>query len=479
MFFILYILLATKNSARYTLAMLITSISGIRGTVGGKVGENLTPIDVVSFSSAYAAWILPQSKNPTIIIGRDARKSGAMILQLVGQTLRGMGINIINLDLSTTPTVEMMVIQHAAQGAIIITASHNPKEYNGLKMLDEKGEFLSAAQGVEILDLVEKQDFNFADVDSLGDEKKYYNHHQDHIQAILNLDIVDVDLVKSKKFIIAVDAINSVGGIAVPMLLEKLGVEVVGLYCEPNGEFQHNPEPLEKNLGELKSLVTKTKSDLGIAVDPDVDRLVLVDNNGDMFGEEYTIVSIADYVLSQKPGNTVSNLSSSRALSDVTERYENAEYSTSAVGEKNVVELMKQTNAVIGGEGSGGVIYPPLHYGRDALVGIALFLSHLARSGMSSSKLRKTYPDYYMAKEKISLTAGINVDDILEKIYAKYQSEKVSNIDGIKIDFDNAWVHLRKSNTEPIIRIYTEAQSQESADEFATRFINEIYEIIL
>ncbi|MGB0925243.1 MAG: phosphoglucosamine mutase [Minisyncoccia bacterium] len=454
--------------------MLITSISGIRGTIGGNTGENLTPVDVVSFASSYATWILSQHKNPTIIIGRDARKSGSMILNLVSQTLCGMGVNIINLDLATTPTVEMMVIQHQAQGAIIVTASHNPKEYNGLKMLDEHGEFLSADQGTAILDIAKKQEFDFADVDSLGIEKKYYNHHQDHIQSILNLDIVDVDLIKFKKFKIAVDAINSVGGIAVPMLLEKLGVEIVGLYCEPNGEFQHKPEPLEQNLGELKSLVSKTESDLGIAVDPDVDRLVLVDDRGEMFGEEYTIVSIADYVLSQTPGNTVSNLSSSRALVDVTARYKNAEYTASAVGEKNVVELMKQTGAVIGGEGSGGVIYPPLHYGRDALVGIALFLSHLATSDVSSSELRKTYPNYHMAKEKINLTPDIDVDDILQKMYAKYQNEKTSNIDGVKIDFADSWVHLRKSNTEPIIRIYTEAQTPRDAADLAHRFINEV-----
>jgi len=453
--------------------MLITSISGIRGTIGGKSGENLTPPDVVSFISAYGSWILSRSKNPTIIIGRDARKSGDMIINLSISTLRGLGINIINLDLATTPTVEMQVIKHKASGGIIITASHNPKEYNGLKMLNEYGEFLSARDGQEIVKRASENNHNFANVDSIGSLEKTYNHTQEHIDSILNLDLVNVDLIKSKKFKIAVDAINSVGGIAVPMLLEKLGVEITGLYCDANGEFQHEPEPLEKNLGELKSLVTKVNADLGISVDPDVDRLVFIDEKGEMFGEEYTVVSIADYVLSETPGNTVSNLSSSRALADITNKY-NGNYFASAVGEKNVVEKMKETSAVIGGEGSGGVIYPPLHYGRDALVGIALFLTYLAKRDVSVSALRDEYPNYYMAKEKVVLNPEISVGNILNHFQELYVTEKISTIDGVKIDFENSWVHLRASNTEPILRIYTEAQSQELADDLAQKFITEI-----
>ena len=456
--------------------MLITSISGIRGTIGGKLGENLTPQDVVSFISAYGTWNLSKKKNDdktTIVVGRDARKSGDMILNLTISTLRGLGINVVNLGLATTPTVEMQVIERNADGGIIITASHNPKEYNGIKMLNENGEFLSATDGAEILKRASENDHDFADVDNLGELEVSYNHTRDHIQKILDLDLVDVDLIKSKNYKVVVDAINSVGGIAVPMLLEKLGVEMTGLYCEPNGEFEHAPEPLEKNLGELKSLVGKVSADLGIAVDPDVDRLVLIDNKGEMFGEEYTIVSIADYVLSENPGNTVSNLSSSRALADVTEKY-NGEYFASAVGEKNVVEKMKEVSAVIGGEGSGGVIYPPLHYGRDALVGIALFLTYLSKRDISSSDLRGEYPNYFMAKEKVVLSKKINVDNILEHFWETYQNENISNIDGVKIDFENSWVHLRKSNTEPIMRIITEANTQVEANALAERFINEI-----
>lgn len=457
--------------------MLITSISGIRGTIGGDSGENLTPPDVVNFASAYGSWVLNQYVTPTIIIGRDGRQSGSMIANLVLQTLCAMGINIIDLGLATTPTVEMMVTKNQAQGAIIITASHNPKEYNGLKMLNDAGEFLSANQGQEILDITQKPVL-FASVEKLGSINQCYNHTQEHIAEILKLPLVKTDLIRSKKYTVAVDAINSVGGVAVPMLLDQLGVEVVGLHMAPDGDFQHMPEPLEKNLGELKSLVTKVSADLGVAVDPDVDRLVLVDERGGMFGEEYTIVSIADYVISKNPGAAVSNLSSSRALRDVTESY-GQEYFASAVGEKNVVEKMKEVDAVIGGEGSGGVIYPPLHYGRDALVGIALFLSHLAESGLSTSNLKQRYRQYHMAKEKISLVdVSMNPDDVIATLASKYAKENISVVDGLKIDFADSWVHLRKSNTEPIIRIYTEAATQQAAVALAQRFIEEIHDII-
>jgi len=457
--------------------MLITSISGIRGTIGGKVAENLTPVDVILFASAYGSWILSKQPNATIVIGRDARKSGSMILNLVTQALTGLGINVIDLDFATTPTVEMMVISSNADGAIVVTASHNPKEYNGLKMLNSQGEFLSALDGQEILNIKKRNDFNFADIHTLGNVKKYHNHTKEHIDAILDLDVVDVDLVKSRKYKVILDAINSVGGIAVPMLLEKMGVEMLGLHINPDGDFAHNPEPLEKNLSELKSLVQQEKADLGISVDPDVDRLVFVDEQGEMFGEEYTIVSIADYILSVKPGNTVSNLSSSRALANITEQYA-GKYFASAVGEKNVVEKMKEVAAVIGGEGSGGVIYPPLHYGRDALVGIALFLTHLAKQDISTSQLRNRYTNYFMAKEKINLGQGIEPDEILNTLWDRYQNERISNIDGIKIDFEESWVHLRKSNTEPILRIYTEALSQSDADALAQRFIKEVGELV-
>lgn len=453
--------------------MLITSISGIRGTIGGVPGENLTPLDVAEFAAAYGSWVKKKHTQPVIIIGRDARKSGSMILDIVAQTLCGMGIDIINLGTATTPTVEMMVLKHTAQGAIIITASHNPKEYNGLKMLNQFGEFLSAQDGQEILEIAHTKDFSFAEVDGLGNQQKYYNHHQDHINAILDLDIIDVDLIRSKKYRIALDAINSVGGIAVPMLLEKLGVEVVGLYCEANGEFQHMPEPLEKNLSTLKSLVQKTQSDLGIAVDPDVDRLVLVDEQGAMFGEEYTIIACSDLVLDHTPGACVSNLSSSRALRDLAEE-KKVEYHTSAVGEKNVVEKMKQVSAVIGGEGSGGVIYPALHYGRDALVGIALFLQLIASRDISVSTLRERYGNYYMAKEKLALEKREDILPILEALRSGYKNESINDIDGLKIDFSDSWVHIRASNTEPILRIYTEAKTPEAANDLAQKIILDI-----
>lgn len=457
--------------------MLITSISGIRGTIGGASEENLTPVDIVSFVSAYGQWVSLQYEKPTIIVGRDARQSGDMILMLTMATLLGLGIKVINLDLATTPTVAMEVVRQGAQGGIIITASHNPKEYNGLKMLDEHGEFLSATEGQELLDIIEENKFNYQPVELLGSITRSYNHTAQHIDDILKLDLVDVELIKSKKYTIAVDAINSVGGIAVPMLLEKLGVTVVGLYCEPNGKFEHPPEPLPQNLGELASLVTKTNADLGIAVDPDVDRLVLVDNTGNMFGEEYTLVAVADYVLSETPGNTVSNLSSSRALKDIAEKHK-VEYHGSAVGEKNVVEKMKEVNAVIGGEGSGGIIYPELHYGRDALVGIALFLSHLAKSNISAQELRSTYINYFMSKQKISLPEMEGVAKLLPLFATSYSEHEVSTIDGVRVDFENSWVHVRASNTEPILRIYSEAPTQGEADELAERVMREINELL-
>ncbi len=482
--------------------MLITSISGIRGTVGGKVGENLTPVDVVSFVSAYGTWVLQKTEKVTIVIGRDARQSGDMIINIAVSTLQGMGIHVVRLDLATTPTVEMEVIRRNASGGIIITASHNPKEYNGIKMLNSDGEFLSAQDGTEILEIAKEKNFYFAAVENLGTVEKSHNHTKQHVDDILNLDLVDAELVAGKKYKVVVDAINSVGGIAVPYLLEKMGVEIIGLNINPNGEFAHKPEPLEENLGGIKSLVTQEKADLGIVVDPDVDRLVLIDEQGKMFGEEYTIVSIADYVLSEKGGNTVSNLSSSRALADVTQKY-GGEYFTSAVGEKNVVEKMKEVHATIGGEGSGGVIYPLLHYGRDALVGIALFITYMAKRDITASQLRAQYPNYFMSKKKVVLDKSIDVDAILEHFWNTYQPSaiakneakrndeaissfrlpefssgskvtNISNIDGVKIDFENSWVHLRKSNTEPVMRIFTEAQSQDEADNLAERFMGEI-----
>jgi phosphomannomutase len=453
--------------------MLITSISGIRGTIGGEACNNLTPPDIVGFVSAYGTWILRQNKQASIIVGRDGRQSGKMILDIAVQTLIALGINVINLDYATTPTVEMSVISEKTDGAIIITASHNPKEYNGLKMLNNEGEFLSAAEGQEILDIKDSGNYLYADIENLGIETTSYNHTRDHIQKILDLDLVDAELIKSRKYKISVDAINSVGGIAVPLLLEKLGVEVVGLYCECNGDFQHAPEPLEKNLGELKSLVIKTQSDLGIAVDPDVDRLVFVDEKGQMINEEYTLVMVSDYVVSETVGNTVSNLSSSRALRDVTKKY-NQEHYASAVGEKNVVEKMKEVNAVIGGEGSGGIIYPKLHHGRDALVGIALMLTYLAKKSVSIGELRNSYPDYYMAKEKVALPSRDHISVILDALEEKYSLESPSRIDGLKIDFTDSWVHIRASNTEPIMRIYTEAKTNKEAVTIAEKFIDEI-----
>jgi phosphomannomutase len=457
---------------------LIKSISGIRGTIGGKVGENLTPLDIVKFSAAYGKWIKTQRRkdNYKVVVGRDARISGKMVQSLVMQTLSGMGIHVVDLELSTTPTVAVAVTMEHADGGIILTASHNPKQWNALKLLNKDGEFLNAVEGEQILKFVKEEDFDFAEVDDLG-KISFHNAYIDlHIEEVLNLNLVEVDRIKDSKFKVVVDAVNSSGGISIPPLLEMLGVEVVKLYCEPTGEFPHNPEPLAKNHQDLSKLVKEEHADLGIAVDPDVDRLALVDEKGEMFGEEYTLVSVADYVLSRKKGATVSNLSSSRALRDVTEKH-GCEYFASAVGEVNVVAKMKEVNAVIGGEGNGGVIYPEFHYGRDSLVGVALFLSLLAEREIKVSELRQTYTSYFMAKEKIELTPDLDVDKLLEAIAKTYQNEDITTIDGVKIDFKENWVHLRKSNTEPIIRIYTEAKSQNEADNLAQRFISELREL--
>jgi len=458
---------------------LIKSISGIRGTIGGKVTNNLTPIDTVKFAAAYGMWLKNQTDKEklTVILGRDARISGKMVSSLVGNTLIGLGINVVDIGLSTTPTVEVAVTLDNADGGIIITASHNPKQWNALKLLNNKGEFLNAEDGEEVLDIAENDSYLFSEVDDLGKFRKKQNYINKHIKEVLNLKLVDVEAIKKAKFKVVVDAVNSTGGIAIPALLEKLGVECVELYCEPNGQFPHNPEPLKEHLTDISELVVKEKADLGIVVDPDVDRLALVCEDGSMFGEEYTLVACADYVLSKTKGNTVSNLSSSRALRDITEKHE-GKYQASAVGEVNVVELMKKTNAIIGGEGNGGIIYPESHYGRDSLVGVALFLSHLAHLKVSCKQLRASYPNYFMSKNKIELTPQINVDEILNVIAASYKNEDVITIDGVKINFESEWVHLRKSNTEPIIRIYTESTSQNSADELAQRFISEIKEII-
>ena len=454
---------------------LIKSISGIRGTIGGLQSENLTPIDAVKYAAAYGSWVKQQRNKEThrVVVGRDARISGEMIQQLVMNTLVGMGITVIDLDLSTTPTVEMAVIMEHADGGIILTASHNPKQWNALKLLNNKGEFLNAAAGQEILDIAEGGNIEFAEVDDLGEIHKNDAYIDLHIDEILDLPLVNVDAIKNSKFKVVVDGVNSTGGIAIPLLLEALGVQPVKLYCTPNGQFPHNPEPLKEHLGDLMKMVVDENADFGLVVDPDVDRLAFVDENGEMFGEEYTLVAVADYVLKHTPGNTVSNMSSSRALRDVTEKH-NGTYTASAVGEVNVVEIMKETNAVIGGEGNGGIIYPELHYGRDSLVGVALFLSHLAEQKMAVSELRKTYTSYFMSKKKIELTPELDVDAILKAMETKYSSEDINTIDGVKIDFAENWVHLRKSNTEPIIRIYTEAKSQQEADELADKIIGEI-----
>lgn len=459
---------------------LIKSISGIRGTIGGKVGDNLTPVDAVKFASAYGTFLKnnidssqAQKDKLVVVIGRDARISGPMIHNLVVNTLVGLGIDVIDLGLSTTPTVEVAVPLEKADGGIILTASHNPKQWNALKLLNEKGEFLSGADGAKILEIAEAEAFDFVDVDSLGEITMNSAYMDIHIDEVLELPLVDAEAVAKRKFKVVVDGVNSSGGIVIPNLLEQMGVEVVKLYCEPNGHFPHNPEPLKEHLGDICKLVVEEKADFGIVVDPDVDRLAFISNDGEMFGEEYTLVAVADYVLSKTPGNTVSNMSSSRALRDITNKH-NGSYQASAVGEVNVVELMKATNAIIGGEGNGGIIYPELHYGRDSLVGVALFLTHLANLDMTVAELRASYPQYYMSKNKIELTPQIDVDAILSAMTEKYKNEDISTIDGVKIDFPTEWVHLRKSNTEPIIRIYTEAPTQTAADALALRIIDEI-----
>lgn len=458
---------------------LIKSISGIRGTIGGLQGDNLTPIDVVKYAAAYGKWIKEQRNNKDyrVVVGRDARISGKMVQELLMQTLVGMGIHVIDLGLSTTPTVEMAVTMEHADGGVVLTASHNPKQWNALKLLNKDGEFLNAAAGQEILDIAEAESVSFAEVDDLGKITVNDAYIDLHIDAILDLPLVNTKAIKDAKFRIVVDGVNSTGGIAVPLLLRRLGVDTIKLYCDPTGEFPHNPEPLKEHLGDLMKEVTSNRADLGIVVDPDVDRLAFVDENGDMFGEEYTLVAVADYILSHTPGSTVSNMSSTRALADVTEKHGQT-YTASAVGEVNVVTEMKNTKAVIGGEGNGGIIYPELHYGRDALVGIALFLSHLAEQKLSVSALRATYPSYFMSKKKIDLQPGLDVDGILKQLETTYANEKHSTIDGLKIDFPENWVHLRKSNTEPIIRIYTEASTQEAADALADRFIAEIKTLV-
>lgn len=454
---------------------LIKSISGIRGTIGGNVGDNLTPIDAVKFAAAYGVWVKKQRQKETykVVVGRDARISGAMIQNLVMNTLIGLGIDVVDIGLSTTPTVEMAVPMEHADGGIILTASHNPKQWNALKLLNAKGEFLDDVEGAKILDIAESDSIHFADIDSLGTITKNKAYIDLHIIEVLDLPLVTVPAIEEAHFKVVVDGVNSTGGIAIPLLLERLGVDVVKLYCEPNGHFPHNPEPLKEHLTDLSEAVKKHKADFGIVVDPDVDRLAFMDENGDMFGEEYTLVACADYVLSKTPGNTVSNMSSTRALRDVTEKH-GGTYEASAVGEVNVVKLMKKNKVVIGGEGNGGIIYPESHYGRDALVGVALFLSLLAEKNMKVSELRKTYPNYFMSKKKIELTPGLDVDGILKAMENRYQNEQLTTIDGVKIDFSESWVHLRKSNTEPIIRIYTEAKSQQEADTLADKFIEEI-----
>ncbi len=460
---------------------LIKSISGIRGTIGGKTQDNLTPIDAVTFAAAYGTFIKnrnPNQEHITVVIGRDARISGKMISSLVANTLVGLGINVIDLGLSTTPTVEVAVPLEKAQGGIILTASHNPKQWNALKLLNEKGEFLNGADGEVILEIAAQDDFHFAEVDDLGTYTKKSGYIEKHIQEVLNLELVDVAAIQNAGFKVVVDGVNSTGGIAIPALLKALHVTCVELYCEPNGHFPHNPEPLTEHLTDISELVVKEQADFGIVVDPDVDRLALVCEDGSMFGEEYTLVACADYVLGKLGGgNTVSNLSSSRALRDVTEKH-GGSYTASAVGEVNVVQQMKDTNTVIGGEGNGGIIYPASHYGRDSLVGVALFLSHLAQNKLSCKALKESYPAYFMSKNKIELTPSIDVDALLERMAKAYRHEQVTTIDGVKIDFEQEWIHLRKSNTEPIIRIYTESTSQEAADKLAKRFIAEIKALI-
>ncbi len=455
---------------------MIKSISGIRGEIGGPAGNGLTPLDIVKFVSAYATWV--KNNNPSakkIVVGRDARMSGEMVRQVVCGTLMGMGLDVVDIGLASTPTTELAVTWLKADGGLILTASHNPRHWNALKLLNNEGEFLSAADGNQVLAIAESEAFNYADVDGLG---KYYTDNTmnaKHIDSVLALELVDVEAIKSANFSVAIDCVNSVGGVVLPELLEKLGVKSVKkLYCEPTGDFQHNPEPLEKNLGDIMGLMKQGGCDVAFVVDPDVDRLAFIDEKGTMYGEEYTLVTVADYVLKHTPGNTVSNLSSTRALRDVTKGY-GQQYNAAAVGEVNVVTKMKETGAVIGGEGNGGVIYPASHYGRDALVGIALFLTHLAKEKVSVSELRKRYPAYYMAKNRIDLAPGTDVDAILEKVKSIYSNEEINDIDGVKIDFADSWVHLRKSNTEPIIRVYSEGLSAEAADKIGQDVMQVVY----
>ena len=454
---------------------LIKSISGIRGTIGGRSGDNLTPIDIVKFTSAYVRFLSEKNngKHLTIVVGRDARISGELVGDIVEGTLLGCGADVINVGLCTTPGTEMAVICNKADGGIIITASHNPKQWNALKLLNGHGEFLNDAEGKRVLALAEQDDFDFPQIDNIGKVISRQPFNDEHIKQVLALPLVDVEAVRKRRFKVVVDAVNSVGGIVMPKLLRELGCEVIELNCEPTGNFAHNPEPLPENLTEISKVIVREKADLGIVVDPDVDRLAFVSEDGTMFVEEYTLVAVADYILSNKVGNTVSNLSSSRALRDVTERH-GGNYYASAVGEVNVVAKMKEVGAVIGGEGNGGVIYPELHYGRDALVGTALFLTFLAKKQMTMTQLRATYPAYYASKNKIELTPAIDVDKVLSEIKSRYAGEKVNDIDGVKIDFAENWVHLRKSNTEPIIRVYTEAKTMAEADALAQKFIAEI-----
>ena len=455
---------------------MIKSISGIRGEIGGPAGNGLTPLDIVKFVSAYATWV--KNNNPSakkIVVGRDARMSGEMVRQVVCGTLMGMGLDVVDIGLASTPTTELAVTWLKADGGLILTASHNPRHWNALKLLNNEGEFLSAADGNQVLAIAESEAFNYADVDGLG---KYYTDNTmnaKHIDSVLALELVDVEAIKNANFSVAIDCVNSVGGVVLPELLEKLGVKSVKkLYCEPTGDFQHNPEPLEKNLGDIMGLMKQGGCDVAFVVDPDVDRLAFIDEKGAMYGEEYTLVTVADYVLKHTPGNTVSNLSSTRVLRDVTKGY-GQQYNAAAVGEVNVVTKMKETGAVIGGEGNGGVIYPASHYGRDALVGIALFLTHLAKEKVSVSELRKRYPAYYMAKNRIDLAPGTDVDAILEKVKSIYSNEEINDIDGVKIDFADSWVHLRKSNTEPIIRVYSEGLSAEAADKIGQDVMQVVY----
>ena len=458
---------------------LIKSISGIRGTIGGKPGETLSPLDVVKFTAAYGSWLIEKTGNRKVVIGRDGRISGPLIQSIVISTLNALGIDVVDLGLSTTPTVEVAVVMEKAGGGIILTASHNPKEWNALKLLNSKGEFISGPDGKEVLEIAAAENFSFAPVDKLGTVKDDDTYLQKHIEAITSLNLVDIAAIKARNFKIVVDAVNSTGAIFVPEMLRALGVQsehIIVINGEVNGKFAHNPEPLPENLGELSNMVRKSGADMGIAVDPDVDRLCFVCEDGSMFGEEYTLVAVADYVLSRQPGNTVSNMSSTRALKDITLKH-GGQYYPSAVGEVNVVTRMKEVNAVIGGEGNGGIILPALHYGRDALVGIALFLTHLSKAQKSIKQLRRTYPDYFISKNKLELEPGVDVKEVFEKIKTKYKSHPVNTEDGLKIEFDNDWVHLRTSNTEPIIRIYAESSFESTANNIALRLMQDIREL--